>query len=376
MNILAITNQLSMGGAEHFVVRLSNELAHRRHRVVVLTAGGDLVRLLDDRVTHVTGPARAKTPRAIWGLSRQIANLVQRHEIQVVHANSPTTALAASLACWSRAVPVVTSAHGSWDERVKPYVARMFSVGSDRVVGCSEALTKDLVRHGLNRHKAMTIHNGIPFRSSPPDAGLRAEVRAELGLPADAPVIIYVGRCTRDKGLNELLTAVAQVRWRCPEVRLVLAGDGEALPECKAQARRLGIEEAVSFLGFRNDVNRLLAAADVFTLPSWDEGLPLSVAEAMAAGLPVVATPVGGMPEIVLDNITGLLVELRSPARLCEALHKLVADPVMARRMGQAGRIHVSAHFTLDQMVSRFEALYLDQLDTCPAGMLQRATLS
>lgn len=376
MNILAITNQLSMGGAEHFVVRLSNELAHRRHQVTVLTSGGDLVRLLDEGVTHVTGPARAKTPQGLWRLSRQIDDLIEAHDIQVVHANSPTTAMAASMACWKRAIPVVTSAHGSWTGRVKPFVARMFSVGSDRVVGCSEALTNDLIRHGLNPRKSLTIHNGIPYRPTPPDPELRAAVRAELGLPAEAPVIIFVARFAPDKGLGDLLNAMAQVLWRRPDARLLLAGSGEMLPACEAQARKLGIEASVQFLGFRNDVNRLLAAADVFTLPSLDEGLPLSVAEAMAAGLPVVATPVGGVPEIVLDNLTGFLVEPRSPARLGEALLKLLADPVLARRMGQAGRIHVAANFTLDQMVSRFEALYMDQLEVCTIGRMQRAFLS
>lgn len=376
MNILAITNQLHMGGAEHFVVRLSNELARRRRRVVVLTSGGDLVSLLDERVTHLVGPARAKSPQGIWRLSRQIADVIQEHDIQVVHANSPTTALAASLACWRQAIPVVTSAHGSWQERVKPYVARMFSLGSDRVVGCSEALTKDLIRHGLNPRKAMTIHNGIPYGAPEPDPGLRAEVRAELGVPEHAPVIMFVARFAADKGIEDLLIAMVEVLRRRPDTRLVLAGDGPLLPVCRAQARTLGIEDAVHFLGFRHDVHRLLAAADVFTLPSLDEGLPLSVAEAMASGLPVVATPVGGVPEIVLDNITGFLVEPKTPSHLRDALLKLLADPVLARRMGQAGRIHVAAHFTLDQMVTRFEALYQAQFETCTVGMMQRALLS
>lgn len=376
MNILALTNRLSKGSTGPFVVRLANELARRRHHVVVASAGGAMVSHLDDRVLHLEAPTRSTGPLGVWRLSSHLSEIIRTYEIQVVHANSPGTALAASLACWSKAIPVVTSAHGSWYQEVKPHVARMLSFGSDCVIGCSDTMTTDLVRQGLHPRKALTIHDGVSACAGEPDPALRAEVRRELDLPEEAPVILFVGPFARNKGLDDLLNAMARVLWRKREAHMVLVGDGEMLPACRAQAHSLGIESALRFLGVRDDVSRLMAAADVFTLPSLGEGFPLAVAEAMAAGLPVVSTQVGGVPEIVLANITGLLVAPKSPTRLADGLLKLLEDPVLARRMGLAGKLHVEAHFTLDQMVSKFESLYRAQLNACITGMLQRALLS
>jgi len=252
----------------------------------------------------------------------------------------------------------------------------MFSFGSDRVVACCEALTNDLVRHGLHPHKAMTIHNGVTCRPAARDPALRAEVRQELGIPEQAPVIVCVARFAWDKGLDDLLLALARILVHRSDVRLLLVGNEPVLAICEVHTRILGIEGSVHFLGLGNEVNRVLAAADIFALPSWEEGLPHTLAEAMAAGLPVVATAVGGIPEIMLENLTGFLVDSKCPGRLAEALLKLIQDPVLARRMGQAAKIHVAAHFTLEQMVTKFEALYQEQLKACTTGMLQRALLS
>ncbi|MNY22107.1 putative glycosyltransferase EpsD [compost metagenome] len=143
-----------------------------------------------------------------------------------------------------------------------------------------------------------------------------------------------------------------------PHAQLLLAGDGPCRAELETQVQKLGLTQSVQFLGYRDDVSRLLLAADVFCLPSLLEGLPLSAAEAMAARLPIVATRVGGVPEIIQDGVTGYLVPPRDPAALAERLVALLADPASRQRFGTAGQAHFAAHLTLAQMASKFEALY------------------
>lgn len=366
MNILVITNRLTMGGAEQFVVRLSNELARRQHRVLVVSSGGELEALLAPNLAHAHAPAGTQTPWGLWTLSRELRELLDAHAIEVIHANSPTTALAARLACGGRPIPIVTSAHNGkrwYDRGVPPILTRVLARGSDRVVGVSEELTRYLIRNGLAQHKAQTIHNGIPCRPEPKEPRLKELIRSELALPLDAPLILCVARLHEVKGHRRLIEALPGVLEKHPDARLLIAGEGPLRPAIEARIEELGIGRSVQLLGNRQDVDRLLCAADVFCLPSDWEGLPLAVAEAMAAGLPVVATAVGGVPEIVEEGVTGWLVPPADPGLLASRLCGLLAEPAQRRRMGLAGREKISAHFTLEQMVSKFEALYRELVE-------------
>ncbi|MDB5100447.1 MAG: glycosyl transferase group 1 [Cyanobacteria bacterium RYN_339] len=376
VNVLVMTNHLNTGGAETFVVRLANELTVRGHHVVVLSAGGELMPKLRPDVARAVAPCRAKGPWGMLSVARTTRRLIEDHRIQVVHANSTNTAMSAWLArAGAAGPPIISSAHGVWEPWKKRGVARAFDLCSDRVVGCSEELTTDLLNHGLRQAKAQTIHNGIPL---PTDTGAifdRGALRRALGLPANRPLILGVGRLVEQKGFGTLIEALPRVLAVQPDVLVALAGVGELREALGARAEELGVSHAVRFLGRREDVPRLLAAADIFCLPSLDEGLPLAIAEAMAAGLPVVATPVGGVPEIVSHGETGWLVPPRMPAALALRLIALLADPGVAHAMGQAGRERVVEGFTLDRMTSRFEGLYHELLQTAPEGASQAASL-
>jgi glycosyltransferase involved in cell wall biosynthesis len=174
-----------------------------------------------------------------------------------------------------------------------------------------------------------------------------------------------VARLHRQKGLGDLLAAVAWVRERVPDVRLLLIGEGELRDELEAQARALGLSGAVIFAGIRTDVAEIVAALDIFVLPSLWEGTSNAVLEAMAAGLPIVATAVGGTPEVVVDGVTGLLVPPRDPSALAGALVTLLQDADLRHRMGRAGRERVKQYFSLERMVRRTEALYEELLSLC-----------
>jgi glycosyltransferase involved in cell wall biosynthesis len=171
-------------------------------------------------------------------------------------------------------------------------------------------------------------------------------------------VIGEIARYCDVKGQRELIQALAEV----PGTRLVLAGrdlerGGAFADELEREAERMGVRDRVE-LGFRDDVGELLDELDVVALPSWTEGLPMSVLEAMAHGRPVVATPVGGTPEVVADGETGLLVPPRDPTALAAALRRLVADPDLRRRLGDAGRRRVAERFTATAMEEQILEIY------------------
>jgi glycosyltransferase involved in cell wall biosynthesis len=201
------------------------------------------------------------------------------------------------------------------------------------------------------------IANGVAI--TPEDPAVRARVRSEFRL-GDEPVLLATSRLHPTKGHRDLLAAVAQLRQTSPRVRLLLVGDGVERPHLEEQARGLGLGDAVRFTGFRDDVTALLQAADLFVLPSLREGMPNAALEAMAAGLPIVACAVDGVPEAVADGETGLLVPPGSPDALADALGRLLADRARAERLGRAGRDRARERFALDRVLAETEACCLE----------------
>jgi len=225
---------------------------------------------------------------------------------------------------------------------------------SDRLLAVSDDTRRAFVAQGYPADRIETVSNGIQLPVEDRSNGLRAE----LGVPAEAPLVGEIARLCDVKGQRELIQAAARV----PGLHVVLAGEdleaGGAFRESLvAEAERAGVADRVRFAGFR-PAESVLGALDVFVLPSWIEGMPITVLEAMAHRKPVVATPVGGTPELVVDGETGLLVPPRDPEALADALGALVADPQRARRLGEAGYARVAERFTVERMTTRVLEVY------------------
>jgi glycosyltransferase involved in cell wall biosynthesis len=199
---------------------------------------------------------------------------------------------------------------------------------------------------GLPHGSVASIPNHVP------DPGPVAQA------PHDGVHLVAVGRLDAQKAFDVLLAALTTAELE--DVTLELVGDGALRIDLERQTADLGLGERVTFAGWADDVRAHLARADVFVLPSRSEGFPLSVVEAMLAGLPVVATPVGSVPEAVADGDTGLLVAKDDPRALAAALAKLAHDPGLRRRMGAAGRARAAHEFTVARMAAAYEALYRD----------------
>lgn len=185
-------------------------------------------------------------------------------------------------------------------------------------------------------------------------------MRAELGIGAADPVITSVGFLRRPKAMDVLIEAAAAIVPRFPALQVLIVGEGADRPVYEALIDRLGVRDTVKLLGLRSDVPDLLAASDAAVLSTDSEGSPLSVMEYMDAGLPVVATRVGGIPDLIDDGVEGLLVEPRDPAGLGEAIARVLADPEEARRMGDRGRARRRREFDIDVMVANLQDLYVE----------------
>ena len=225
----------------------------------------------------------------------------------------------------------------------------------DRLIAVSEGQRRTYEGIGVPPELFVTVPNGVAPR---PDRLGRREARQALGLGPDRPVVLTVGRLTHMKGQWHLIDAVPDLAAHFPGLAVVLLGDGPLRSSLETRAEALGVSEHVCFAGYRPDARRLLAAADVFVLPSRHEGMPLAALEAMEAGLPVVATRVIGTAEVVDDGVTGALVRPGDPAALGAAVARLLADPGLRRRQGAAGRRRYEARFTRERMAERTAEVY------------------
>jgi glycosyltransferase involved in cell wall biosynthesis len=210
---------------------------------------------------------------------------------------------------------------------------------------------------GLPGSALDVVHNGIPLAPVPDPSDTRerrSKARAELGLPPDGALAVAVGNLYPVKSHATLVAALAQA----PGLRAAIAGRGEEEARLREQALALGVADRLHLLGLRDDIDRVLRAGDVFVHPSRLEGLPLAILEAMSAGLPVVASRVGGIPEAVVDGETGVLVPTGDPAALAGALRHVLGTPGFASALGAAGRARAERLFSVEAMVSAYRRLY------------------
>jgi glycosyltransferase involved in cell wall biosynthesis len=237
----------------------------------------------------------------------------------------------------------------------------------DQLICVSAGAARSMRRVGVPATKIAVVRNGVPSAPDRPDA---ADVLTELHLPVGAHLVLTVARFSKQKGHRFLLQAMPTILAVCPAVQFLWVGQGPLKAGLRREVRKRGLESAVRFLGWRDDVPVLLAAADLLVLPSLFEGLPLIILEAMAAGRPVVATSTLGTDEAVVDDVTGRLVPPGKPQALAAGVLEALTSPKLAARWGAAGRERWRREFTAERMVRQTVAVYEDLLCRhAPMGM-------
>ncbi len=371
VRVMHVVYSLQPGGMEFGVVKLVNGLdpASVRSAICSTKSGGALKPMVSGHVQVFEMQRRSgNDPGLVWDLFR----LFRRERPDVVHTHAWGTLIEGLVAARLARVPfVVHGEHGTL--QLKPH-QRWFQrrgwAAADRVLSVSSRLAERIAAEtAFPLERIRVLRNGVDLARF--GRVERAQARSALGLSPDEIVVTTVGRLVPVKDHPNLLGAVALARQEGAPVTLVIAGDGPLRADIEARAEALGISSCLRFLGHRADVEVVFAASDVFTLSSESEGLSNTILEAMAAGLPVVATRVGGADELVLDGVTGLLVPRRSSRELADALVRVVASPDLRASMSRAGRERAVTEFGLDGMIRRYETLYRELAGLPVAGGAQ-----
>jgi glycosyltransferase involved in cell wall biosynthesis len=248
-------------------------------------------------------------------------------------------------------------------QRVEWFSLRHFC---DRVIAVSEESRQHhLDISGASASQVTTLYNGIDLAgfTSMDRADERTAVRLELGIPADASVLITVAVLRPQKGIQFMIRALPAILAAHPDTYYLVVGDGSQRAALLEEAQQAGVGERVIFAGMRHDVPRLLAASDVFVLPTLTEALPTVLAEAMAARLPIIASRVGGVPEMVTDGVNGCLVPAEDVDALVSACSQLLKESQVRMAMGMEGWKIVDRKFNIERQVDKLEELYFDQLN-------------
>lgn len=311
--------------------------------------------------------------RAIAALTR----VIDEFRPHIVHTHTGKAGIVGRLAARASRVPIVVHTfhghvlNGYWG-KAKSAAARLVERGlarlTDRLIAVSPEVKQDLVAYGVAPAERIdVIPLGLDLAAFLTCESRRGSFRAELGIDATTPLVGIVGRVVPIKNHRLFLDAARHVRAREPRACFVVVGDGTIRAELEAHARSLGLDSRVRFVGWRRDLPAIYADLDVLAISSDNEGTPVSAIEAMAARRPVVSTRVGGVPDVIRDGVTGLLVPPRDAARLGGAIADLLADAATANRLAGAARDSVRDRYTGPRLVSAIDDLYVDLVQSSSA---------
>ncbi|MFH1690533.1 MAG: glycosyltransferase [Candidatus Eisenbacteria bacterium] len=363
MRILFVNSLRSMGGGERWLIEVNSALVARGHETAfAVRQGGELARLL-----RAEGRRTLELPMRGDGDVLSMANLsrwIRELRTELVSVNVQRAVRIGAPAARAAGVRAVVERRGLLFP-LKPTALNRFIYGRmvSRVIANCDAIRRDLVGTGLVTIDRVTvIPNGIDSRRVRSGGG--AALRDELGLDAAAPVVAVIGRLGPDKGHRVAIKAFAELLRVRPEARLLIAGAGHLEEDLTRFAASLVPSGAAMLLGHRDDVDAVLDAADVVLVTSFREGMPHVVLEAMAAGTPIVATAVAGIPEMIEDGKEGILIPVGSHTAAAKAVGSILADAARAGELAGAARRRVETDFGLETMVDRVERCFEREIET------------
>jgi glycosyltransferase involved in cell wall biosynthesis len=377
IKVIEVITRLNIGGSASHVIFLAGGLDPARFETLLITGQegtheGNMMDLADSvGVRPLILPELGRElsfrddPAAIRGLY----GIFQRERPQIVHTHTAKAGTVGRIAARLAGVPVVIHTFhghifygyfGPWKTRLFLNIERVMTRITDRIIAVSEGLRQELtnVYRVASADKVTTIQLGFDLEDYLTCEVWRGELRRELSITTDTKLIGIVARLAPIKNLQMFLDVARRVRQERPDVQFLLIGGGELRPTLEENVRSMGLTGIVRFLGWRRDLPRLYADMDVVALTSKNEGTPVSLIEAMASGVPVVATNVGGVPDIVVDGVNGYLVAPGDVTALTVAILDLLNRPERAQAMGQAGRRSVHPRYTVERMLTDMTELY------------------
>jgi sugar transferase (PEP-CTERM/EpsH1 system associated) len=355
INIMLVVLKLDFGGAENLVINIAQKLSRNRYRLSICslenpTSFADCLKDSGIRLISLD-----KKKGFDFLLPLRLAWIMRKEQVHISHTHNRCALMYGTLAAKLAGVPVVINTrHGSG---VKVRYKFLWKANDKIVAVCEHARNVFLENSGIDPKKVKTILNGIDIHKYKKTEDTLS-IRRKFGIGNSEWLVGTVGRLAHEKDYLTLLKSFMNVLQEIPFCRLVMVGDGELRTKLENDVKTLGIEKKVSLIGFQHNIVEIMSVFDVFVLSSITEGLPLVIMEAMAVKAPVVATNVGGTPEVVVDGETGILVPPKDPQKMAEAIITILRNSNLAKKMGEAGRKKIEEKFNLDRMVREYEAVY------------------
>jgi L-malate glycosyltransferase len=358
MNILYITNHLNIGGITSYVLTLAKGMIDRGHRVYIASSAKCLPANFPREAVLLPIPIRTKrdlSPKILLS-SLKLKDALKKYEIEIIHSNSRTTQILGCLLGRDTSAAHIFTCHGYFKRRM---LRRLFPCWGSKVIAISEQVREHLVSDfKLGEEKISLIHNGIDTqRFNVSDAAAKSKAKERLGLGQNE-VIGIIARLSDVKGHAYLIKAMPAILKEVPQARLFIVGEGRMRAELIALAKVLNLENSVLFAPELCDTMEVLKAMDIFVMPSLKEGLGLALMEAMACGLAVVGSNIGGIKSLIKPEVNGLLVEPGDVTGLAAAANRLLKDKVMAASFGRQARAFIADNFSQGLMVEQTENLY------------------
>lgn len=379
IRLMKVMTTFFQGGTEGQVLNLVRHLDRTAFdlQFACLRKGGDMlggfeklnIPISEFRIRNLYQP---KTFLQQW----RFAALLRTQNIQIAHSYNFYANMFAIPAARMARVPVVLASIRDRGVYLTPnqklaqkWVCRL----ADRILVNAESIREWLLEQGYQDSKITVIKNGVDMARY---AGRTSSsyIRRELDIPDSSPIVVLIARLNPQKGVDDFIEAASLLRFSHPDVRFLIVGsklqyqegvfsqDREYLQELQQLATDLGVGEKVIFAGHRTDTPELLAQAAISVLPSHSEGLSNTLLESMAAGIPTVATDVGGNPELVRDQVNGILIPVKSPEHLAQAMRTILDDSELAKRFGHAAKTMATERFSLEKMITDTQALYRAEL--------------
>ena len=387
VRVLRVIARLNVGGPALHVTYLARGLAERGYETTLVA--GDVARgeasmsfvaeQAGVEIVTLPGLSRELSPVRDALAAFRLARLIRKLRPDVVHthtAKAGAVGRTAALLAWPRRPVVVHTFHGhvlrgyfgTGGTLVFRAIETLLARASDRLIAVSPEVRDELVAlHVAPRERFSVVRLGIELEPRVRFDGDPPEVRRRHGIPEGKFVVGWFGRMTAVKRTDDLLTMLAGVRERGVDALLLLVGDGDDRERLEQRAHDLGLARSCLFLGYQKDVAPWYAICDAVVLTSASEGTPVTIIEALAAGRPVVATKVGGVPDVVDEGETGFLVRPHDTHALAERLEILAGDPVRRRAMGDLGRARMLERYAVERLVDDVDALYRELLATTSA---------
>lgn len=367
INVLDVMEGIEFGGGDRRIVQIAESLDRRRFRLVVACASdGLLAKKIQEAGVEVQDVDMSNKCdlRPIF----KLAALMKQRNIHIVHTQGARPSFFGRIAARLAGIPIIITTiqvvietyNVTWIKKAIYKQLDKLTVGfADKVITVSEPLRRTLItNYGVEPSKVIKIYNGIETERYNPNAYEGAMVKREFGIAQNYSVVGIIARLVYEKAHYLFLQAAARIVENVPDVKFLIVGDGPLKTELEDLARKLGVSQYCLFTGFRDDIPKIISTLDVLVLCSLLEGMPMTILEGMAMAKPVVATNVGGIPELVKDGETGILVPPRDAESLAKAIIALLKDRDKARHMGLFGRRRVEKEFDVEIMVRKTEETY------------------